>query len=257
MRTCAADGTILQPERPLLPIDATYRQAVSPSERRLDAAAVWVTYSHAATAEPAPKLMPPAQYHILGVDVDTESHSGPVPVFASDLYPAPPRGAAFAVRDWHRSAECAHGADAVATGCVRVVVTAEGEGGGEDGSRAGSVAGSVAGSGDSSPRSLVGLDRGMRWPFGTHTTQLYTATVLAPGVVALLGELDKFVPLSGKRFGDVAASAGGLTASVAGQAGEVVHVTALRPDPDGPTVTWRVVRADVTVGADGTGQLQL
>ena len=68
MRTCTADGTILQPARPMTPIDATYRQAMSLSERQLNAAAVWATYSRAA---PAPGSTPaPAQYHVLGVDVN-------------------------------------------------------------------------------------------------------------------------------------------------------------------------------------------
>ena len=153
---------------------------------------------------------------------------GTVPVFASDMYPVPPNGAKFAVRDWHRAADCTAGTDAVATGCVRLA-----DGGSDD--------------------PLVHLDGGMRWPFGTHTTQLYTATVLYPGTIVLLGELDKYVPVSSKRFSGVESSARGLKATVRGQAGEVVHITALRPKGE----AWVVVRADVRVGADGTGQLQV
>ena len=40
MRTCAADGTILPPERPMTPIDATYRKVLPHAERQLTAAAV-------------------------------------------------------------------------------------------------------------------------------------------------------------------------------------------------------------------------
>ena len=80
-----------------------------------------------------------------------------------------------------------------------------------------------------------------------HRT-LYTATVLQPGgAYTLLGELDKFVPLSSKRFSNVTTPAGGLTAAVAGLAGKVVHVTALRPKG----ALWTVVHAD------GTGQLAM
>ena len=230
MRTCAADGTILQPERPMTPIDATYRQVISDSERQLNSAAVWSTYSHAQSAAGA------AQYHILGVDVDTDTRDGDdvVPVFASDLYPVPASGTRFAVRDWHRSTACNKvGADAVAVGCVRIV---------------------------SAGSAIVELDGGMSWPFGTHTTQLYTVTVLPPGGgIALLGELDKFVPLSSKRFSDVEASAGGLTATLTGRAGEVVHVTALRPGAvSSPAAhNWTIALADVTMGKDGTGRLRL
>ena len=228
MRTCAADGTILQPERPMLPIDATYRQALSTSERQLNAAAVWSTYSRAEEAEAAQtKASSAAQYHILGVDVNTV-HNETLPVFAEDMYPPPPAGASFAVRDWHRSADCVAGADAVATGCVSVA------GGGRDGP-------------------LLALDGGMSWPFGTHTTQLYTATLLQPGKVTLLGELDKFVPLSRKRFSHVQASATGLKAMLTGQPGEVVHITALRPHG----TSWVVAYAGVTIGVDGTRQFSL
>lgn len=241
-RTCAADGTILQPERPMMPIDAVYRQAVSSAERQLDAAAVWSTYSQSRLANiPVPQQHVPAstspstptQYHVLGINVSSgiqlQKGNVSVAVFASDMYPAPPSGAMFAVRDWHRSADCTAGADAVATGCVR-----------------------VTGGGKADP--LIKLDKGVSWPFGTYTAQLYTATVLQPGgAFTLLGELDKFVPLSSNRFRNVTSSAAGLTATVAGLAGEVVHATALRPDG----ASWTVVHADVTVGADGTAQLAM
>jgi hypothetical protein len=76
-----------------------------------------------------------SRYHILAVDVN--STEGTLPVFASDLYPAPPRNALLAVRDWHRSPDCSTndvipglqrfsrlpgqaGDDAVATGCVHI-----------------------------------------------------------------------------------------------------------------------------------------
>ena len=84
--------------------------------------------------------------------------------------------------------------------------------------------------------------------------QLYTATVLqAEGAITLLGELDKFVPLSRQRFSHVNSSAVSLTATVKGGVGEVVHVTALRPT----RISWIVVRADVTIGVDGTGLLSV
>ena len=236
MRTCAADGTILQPERPMTPIDATYRMVLSHAERQLTTAAVWSTYSQSSAATtasadvgaPAP-MAPPAQYHILGVDVAAKAST--IAVFASDMYPLPSSSARFAVREWHRSSDCEAGADAVSSGCVRVT---EGH--------------------DDDP--LVQLDAGIVWPFGTKHSQLWTATVLHPDQITLLGELDKFVPLSSQRFSGLeTSSGGGLSATLIGKAGEVVHVTALRP-MEGPP-RWVVVCLNVTIGGGGTGQLKM
>ena len=100
---------------------------------------------------------------------------------------------------------------------------------------------------------LVTLDAGISWPFGTHTMQLHTATIVHPGYVTLLGELDKFVPISSKRFGQLAATATTLKGSVFGGVGETVHVTALTPRGE----SWVVVTADVVIGSNGVGQLSL
>jgi hypothetical protein len=85
--------------------------------------------------------------------------------------------------------------------------------------------------------------------------QLHTATVLQPGKLTLLGELDKFVPLSSKRFSDVRATQARLTAVVTGMVGEVVHVTGLRPVRNG--TAWLVVRTDVVLDVGGTGEVNL
>jgi hypothetical protein len=87
------------------------------------------------------------------------------------------------VRDWHRSAACVNGSDAVASGCVSAVSAASSE--------------------------VVTMRAGMEWPhtvppespchpisstacgYGAewHTTQLYTVTQVAqPGEWVLLGE---------------------------------------------------------------------
>lgn len=191
-------------------------------------AAVWSTFSQSRDSAPHSYGIQ-TQYHILAVDVNATA--GPVSIFAADMYPAPPSGVQFAVRDWHRQEECEAGADAVATRCVHLVGPDDVDG--------------------AAP--LVALGDGITWPYGTHTIQLHTATALQPGKLALLGELDKFVPLSSKRFGDVRATQSRLTAVVTGKPGEVVHVTGLRQNGN----TWLVVRADVLVGAGGTGEVKL
>ena len=161
------------------------------------------------------------QYHILAVDAQAG-----VAVFASDLYPAAPVDAIFAVREWHRSTTCVEGTDAAATGCMRIATPKD---------------------------MLVKLDQGMSWPYGTHTTQLYTATLLTPGTFTLIGELDKFIPLSRKRFSEVKAMPTKLTAIVTGKPGEIVHVTALRPQQG----SWVVATANVVIDSDGRSQLHL
>ena len=241
LRTCAADGTILQPERPMTPIDATFRQVLSSSERQLRSGAVWSTFSQS-HSQSSTETTAPAQYHILGVDVNATA--GAVPVLATDMYPTPPSGAQFAVRDWHRQAQCKAGADAVESGCVRLVRHTHSE--------TQSHTQRHRETQDGAP--LVELGHGISWPFGTHTMQLHTATVLQPGKLTLLGELDKFVPLSSKRFSAVNATAGRLTALLSGGAGVVVHVTGLRPSAGG---SWEVVRADVAIDASGVGRLVL
>lgn len=78
------------------------------------------------------------------------------------------------------------------------------------------------------------------WPFGTYTAQLHATVLQLEGTFTLIGEFDKFVPLSSNRFRNVTSSAAGLTTTVAGLAGEVVHATALRPD----RASWTVVHTD-------------
>ena len=71
--------------------------------------------------------------------------------------------------------------------------------------------------------------------------------------LTLLGELEKFVPLSSKRFSKVASDVDALHATLQGLAGEIVHVTALKPQRG----SFVVLTSDVTIGAEGIGQLLL
>ena len=80
-QTCRADGRILQPEKPLTPIDATFQAVLNGSGggsggvRSVPAAAIWGTFSGAK----APAVDPPwttatgfsqLTYHILAVDAE-------------------------------------------------------------------------------------------------------------------------------------------------------------------------------------------
>ena len=220
MRTCDADGTILQPNKPMTPIDATYRAILSASERPIPAAAVWQTYSH---ADGLDGDLGSYQYHLLGVDVKSDE----LPVMRDDFYPAIDHDTELIVRDWHRSAACVNGSDAVTSGCVTAV--------------------SDASSG------VVTMGPGFDWPHKSppehgaewHTTQLYTVTQSGGSTWVMLGELDKFTSVSSARFSKLQTSTTGIKASLRGGAGEVVRLTALTPDK-------KVVTADVKIGAGGT-----
>jgi len=221
-RTCGADGRILGTARPLTPVDATYYAMIG-GPRPIDAAALWSANSHPAGGAGAPSQL---SWHVLGVDVNASS----LAVLRDDLFPPPPPAQLLAVRDFHRAAPCAEGADAVQSGCLTAL------------SRGGS------------DPALLTMDRGVSWPFGTHTMQLYTVSPLAARQWVLLGELDKFVPISRARFSDVQASAAGVSAAVAGAAGEVVGVTALQP---AGAERWVVATQQVRVGDGGTGRFCL
>eukprot|EP01052_Picozoa_sp_SAG31_P005511 SAG31_NODE_243_length_19342_cov_12.906459_14_plen_297_part_00 len=115
MRTCDAAGNILQPNKPMTPIDATYRAILSTTERPIPAAAVWQTYSH---ADGLDGDLASYQYHLLGVDVKNTSE---LPVMRDDFYPAIDGDIELIVRDWHRSAPCVNGSHALNTNCVKAV----------------------------------------------------------------------------------------------------------------------------------------
>jgi hypothetical protein len=239
-RTCAANGRILQTEKPLTPIDATF-QAVLDGARAVPAAAVWGTYSGALKTKGAGGASSAAAsgdasvdittYHILGVDVNATKPEG-FALLREDLYPPPPPSESFLVRDWHLSSACVHGQDAFTSGCIGAYV---------------------------SPQAPVvyHMDSGMSWPFGTHTTQLLTATVASNGTWVLLGELGKFVTVSSARFRGLSITAAGLTVTVVGGPGEAVHVTALQPSGTPSGASWAVVTTDVLLGAEGRCTLTL
>ena len=86
--------------------------------------------------------------------------------------------------------------------------------------------------------------------------QVWSAPANASHV--LLGELSKYVPLSGYRFRLPAASAGaGADYVVVGMPGEVVEVTYLVRKEGGRGAGWTVATASTTVGSDGRAELRL
>ena len=89
MHTCAQDGTLLQPEKPLTWIDAMLTGPL-PGETPVPGH-IHATYSEAAGTS--------RHYHVLTVNL-----TQPWVLKRAELYPAPAPGQAFEVRDWHHGA---------------------------------------------------------------------------------------------------------------------------------------------------------
>eukprot|EP00041_Stephanoeca_diplocostata_P024395 m.617139 g.617139 ORF g.617139 m.617139 type:complete len:972 (-) comp22517_c4_seq1:103-3018(-) len=155
---------------------------------------IWNTYASVGGAE----------YHYsLSIDVST-----PYAVQSSDFWPPLPSGIRYVNRMWHKrgstlaaSDACHDGASAVASGCVMTSLPSV-----------------------HNTRPTVDPE------YDTHVFDLLSVYPVdnSSGWV-LLGELDKYVGMSSKRFVDVSTSATGLSVEARGSPGEVLTVTALKP----------------------------
>ena len=201
MRSCMADGRLLQPDRP-----ATYSELYLQHRAGLGAAALdghlWTTYSTVGSAGD--------RYDI---------------VFSTELK------AAFDVRPRDLNLDTA----AVNNTLPRVWYT--------QGTQRPSAVSVHAFSADA-PMQLAATAEN---EFGLH----YTAPVHANGW-ALLGELDKWVPVAGARFETVEAAGADLTAVVRGSDGEVVTVWFARGGATAKAVC-KVTGAGGRVRASSTG----
>lgn len=199
------DGTLLRPARPLSFVDAFF---FNQSFARGPAADVRATHSAVPThrgggGDGADALVT----HLLVAWKTTAD----VTLGPTDLFPAPPPGAALALRQHvfapagaAQQAGCVDGAPAVPN-CVALV--------------AGGVTGVVV--------PATGADEA--------AVALWHAHAPLPNGAYFLGELTKFVHVSPQRFEYVlvdAAAGGraGLVAGVRGSAGQAVNVTAVAPD---------------------------
>ena len=210
-RTCAANGRLLQTEKPLTPIDATFSAIFNGSgstRRGVPAAAIWGSFSGGTGLKVS--QFGQLVYHILAVDAEprfsllrrdlyqpistSASSSGTAPMASDDEA----RGSlddtavawpeeALLVRDWHRSSPCVDGADALESGCISRYVPA-------------------SGNPDQLLHALDGGAGGPATPTGVvRKLQLLSITPVANGTSngsawVLLGELDKFVPAPYKNY---------------------------------------------------------
>lgn len=163
---------------------------------------------------------------------------GAWPVPASQLYPpTPDTETLFAVKAFDDSGRtrCDHGADALASGCLDALVKLA-----------------------SAEHTLFVVPMSDRSNVTGGSDYRPTLTAAWPVCRAsgwvLLGELDKYVPLSPQRFAATACTEHGVSATVCGAAGEAgIVLTALRPSmADGqPAPAREVVSQKVTLPEQG------
>ena len=124
MATCTAAGGLLQPDKPLTAIDATFAKAgqdprgapnghcKSAWDSGADGGAVWGSFSRLTGTKAT-------THYVLAINV-----SRPFLLQRRDLWPRPAAGATLLSRRWAHASSCANGSAAVASGCVAVSTAA-------------------------------------------------------------------------------------------------------------------------------------
>jgi len=98
------------------------------------------------------------------------------------------------------------------------------------------------------PNSLPDVATGLNYPNGSRNFDMWTFSPIVNGY-ALLGELDKIVGMSPKRFDSLEfpEKDAGMAFGVSGAVGEVVHVWTLQPSDNGSIV----IQLDVEIPGNG------
>lgn len=227
--SCTSNGTLLQPTRPLSGIDAMFSRHWNPKRAQVPPSG-FVMQTH--TIIPAPAASGPAtsqapSTHLVLAIGTNETYTMP----ESQLFPAASAASYYVrVRSGGSSSNngkqpppsstsCTAGSDAVKTGCVAVWTPS---------------AGGLA------LQTGPGAPNGRTFPWSMWTVYPKGAAESAANSGGggggsskwvVLGELDKFVHLSARRFTKLVPSADGATMSVcmAGAPNEAVDVTAISP----------------------------
>ena len=214
-RMTMSDGTLLQPARPIVSVDATLSNNEAPPGQ--------VLATHAPSESDA-------RVHLFVSFLLQDRWRVP----ASQLFPVPeqlPQLYAIRAFDEYGRLPCATG-DKALNGCIDGLVTITSP---DDTLFVAPAAdkSNVTGGTDYRP-TLTAV-----WP------------VCQSSGWVLLGELDKYVPLATKRFPQTQCSANGVSATVCGAAGEgSINVSALKPDADGKPARI-VVKRKVAIPPSG------
>lgn len=230
MATCDANGTLLQPSKPLTPSDRTY--APSGAWPRLPGNgqqfALWSSHTTVRQYRSEQCDHPDwcnATLAWFSVSVQIDLGHPPQPIAlapAADFFPAPADGVALVHREWHNAALCQNGVDAIKSGCVTM----------------------------SPPNQTAGNRTGSATDY--RYDLFVSHPIIGEGNWVLLGEMDKFASVSEQRFAVVLVGPGALTVKLAGAPSEVVAVTALHRGKSG---TWVVWTRTATIGSEGTAML--
>ena len=211
LRTCRADGVLLPPSKPLSPLDRTWWPPADGTSGSVTVDLRWLLGSYSrvnaslwqyVVAIDAPCATTRA------IDVRTELYWPPADVAMDTNIDggAPSAAAAHAVLQW--GARCAHDEPAYTPGsCVARIDAA-------------------------SPSLHACTTPGGKFPNGTHSWSLTTLAPILPGGWALLGEADKFVRVSSKRFTAIdGAQPASLHVTIEGMVGETVQLVVVTPPP--------------------------
>lgn len=290
--TCDAAGRLLQPDKPLTAIDATFAKQGrdprgAPSGRcksswmsAADGGAVWssVTQLRYVTFPAAPPSSPrtteaeaaagtarragPGTRGAATATATYTTHfvlginvTRPFWLQRRDTWPRADDGQAYVTRAWpHPSVRRGTGADGARTpACAN----------GTDAVASGCVSFSAPGQPLPNVQSYPAATNGSYVLGESPFVLLAIHGVLRNGWV--VWEDNKYVSVSKRRFVSLAAPAGSVDATVSGKPGEVVRLVALRPHGDGHAVVrggkgaasrgWTVVTADVIVGKGSVGSV--
>lgn len=254
MATCTDEGDLLQPAKPLTPVDRSFvwqlqsgAAAGTPPCANYGQQYMWNTYSVVGNAVYAwytvgvnMQTVNPKEEFLLKPDVDfypapgaassSADADGPP---ASAVYEIPDRaeqsGLKLVHRNWHASNRCGDGvADAVAAGCVY---------------------GSAPSMTPSTVRSLAHGEAAFDL-IVSHPILQATHTAAASAYAwVFLGELDKYASVNSRRFSNLQIGPQSLMVTVAGSVGEKVTVAALKKANEANA--WQVVVKEVVVGSQG------
>lgn len=238
--SCDAAGRLLQPDKPLTAIDATFSREGQESRGApngrcksawmsgADGGAIWTSFTRLGDAAGANLPSSDALTHyVLAINV-----SRPWTLARTDLWPPALASSTYVSHRWGRSAQCVHGTRAVASGCVELSTPSE---------------------------TLLDLQSRCEAPAGAckpgESPFVFAAlhTVRANGWV--VWEEGKYVSVSNRRFARVTERPNGLEVQVRGGAGERAHLVALAPvvAAGGATKEWTVRTMDVLIGKTGVG----
>lgn len=222
LRGCRSDGLIIQPDRPATHIDSMFDSSTwlgaettfSHKTGQQNAHGhVWTTHA-AVRRGRSGKSTGLSIFYVLSIDL----HQG-WQLSEDDFYPAMSAASGWVVHRW--SSECANGANAVSSGCVLPT--------------------SVWNNGN---MPTIVNDRPIAVANDTLAFDIHQFAPIVPGSGGwvLLGDLDRYVPVSSKRFSNISAvrradgrEPGGapvastLSVSVMGVPAESVRITALQP----------------------------